>query len=162
MKANSAQFTSPVTADLTAKGIPHRTFTHPGPVVSLEQAALERGQRPEQVIRSIVFRLHNDEFVMVLVPGPAQISWLRLREHLSVSRMTMATKEEVLDRTGYQTGSVSPFGLPAPMRTLADEKIFEPDEISIGSGVRNTTVILSSADLRHALGKIEIGCFVEC
>ena len=162
MKATPAQFSSPVTQDLDAKKIPYRTFIHPGPVASLEQAALERGQRPEQVIRSIVFRLHNDEFVMVLVPGPAQISWLRLREHLSVSRMTMATKEEVLDRTGYQTGSVSPFGLPAPMRTLADEKIFEPDEISIGSGVRNTTVILSSADLRHALGKIEIGCFVEC
>jgi len=162
LNANSAQFTSRVTEDLTAKGIPFRAFAHPRPIRSLEQAALERGQRQEQVIRSIVFRLSNDEFVMALVPGPAQISWQRLRERLSVSRMTMATKEEVLEHTGYQTGSVSPFGLPAPMRILADEKIFCQDEISIGSGVRNTTVILSGADLRRALGQVEIGCFVEC
>ena len=162
MKIDLPQFRSPVTEDLDARGIPYRIYTHPAPVVSLEQAARERGQTPRQVVRSIVFRLPDDEFVMVLVPGPEQISWPRLRERLGVSRMTMASKEEVFEHTGYQTGAVSPFGLPSPMRILVDEKIFDQQEISIGSGVRNTTVILASADLRHALGGFEEGCFVEC
>ena len=64
--------------------------------------------------------------------------------------------EEVLRVTGYPRGAVSPFGLPQPLRTLADPGIFEPDEISIGSGVRGTTVILSSADLHRALPEVEI------
>ncbi len=162
MTIDPLPFRSPVTDDLDAKGIPYNVFTHPAPVESLEQAASERGQSPGQVVRSIVFRISDDEFVMVLVPGPEQISWPRLRERLGVSRMTMASKEEVRMRTGYQTGAVSPFGLPSPMRILADEKIFDQEVISIGSGVRNTAVILASADLRRALGAFEDGCFVEC
>ena len=65
-------------------------------------------------------------------------------------------------------GSVSPFGLPEPadlahrIRILIDESIFDEDEISLGSGVRNTAVILRSADLRRALPDAEAGCFVEC
>lgn len=162
MVQSETAFQSPVTEELSRMGIPFRTFTHPGPVQSLEQAARERGQLPEQVVRSIVFRLSEDEFLMVLVPGPEQISWPRLRETLGVSRISMANQDEVLQQTGYLPGSVSPFGLPAPMRILADEKIFAQAEISIGSGVRNTTVILESEDLRRALGDVEIGCFIHC
>lgn len=153
------QFSSPVTQDLDARQTPYRVFIHPGQVHSLEQAARERGQRPEQVVRSIVFRLNEAEFIMVLVAGPQQISWPRLREHLGVSRMTMATPQEVLEHTHYPTGAVSPFGLPKPMRILVDESVFQEQEISIGSGVRHTTVILSTQELKRALGDVEVGRF---
>ena len=56
---------TPVTRALDALGIAYRLFCHPGPIHSLEQAASERGQRPEQIVRSILFRLAEDEFVMV-------------------------------------------------------------------------------------------------
>ncbi len=153
---------TPVTRDLKSRGVPFRLFTHPGQIHSLEQAARERGQRPEQIVRSIVFRLAAGEFVMALVAGADQISWPALRQYLGVSRVTLATPEEVLACTGYQTGAVSPFGLPSPMRILVDEKVFQPEEISIGSGVRNTTVILRSQDLRRALPDAEVSCLVEC
>jgi Cys-tRNA(Pro)/Cys-tRNA(Cys) deacylase len=147
---------SPVSRVLSEMGIPHRVFHHPGPIESLEQAARERGQRPEQVIRSLLFRLGSDEFVMVLMAGPAQVSWPRLRSYLGQSRLTTATAEEVLAVTGYPLGAVSPFGLPGPLRVIADESIFLEDEVSIGSGLRGTTIILTQAALRQALGKIEI------
>ena len=153
---------TPVTRALDALDVPYRFFRHPGQVHSLEQAAAERGQRPEQVVRSIVFRLAQDEFVMALMAGPNQISWPALRAYLGQSRLTMATPEEVLAVTGYQTGSVSPLGLPHPMRVLVDESVLENDEISIGSGVRNTTVILRSADLLKALGDVEVAALCQC
>jgi Cys-tRNA(Pro)/Cys-tRNA(Cys) deacylase len=145
----------PVSKALSALGLPHSVFRHPGPVSSLEQAARERGQLPEQVIRSIVFRIGAGEFLMALVAGPAQISWPVLRSYLGQSRLSMATEEEVLAVTGYHPGAISPFGLPAPLRILADEGVFAPEEISIGSGERGVTVILKSADLRRGLGKYE-------
>lgn len=150
----------PVSRALTDLNIPHRVFEHPGQVNSLEQAAAERGQSPEQVIRSIVFRLGKDDYAMVLVAGAGQVSWAALRKYLGQSRLTTATEEELLITTGYTVGAVAPFGLPAPMRILADESVFAAEEISIGSGVRGTTVILRSDDLRRALGdKLEIGQF---
>jgi Cys-tRNA(Pro)/Cys-tRNA(Cys) deacylase len=143
---------TPVTRALDEQGIPYRLFRHPGPIHSLEQAAQERGQQPEQVVRSILFRLAEDEFIMVLAAGPRQISWPALRAHLGTSRMTMANEEEVLAVTGYPRGAVSPFGLPAPLRILVDSSVWEPEEVSIGSGVRGLTVILNRDDLRRALG----------
>jgi Cys-tRNA(Pro)/Cys-tRNA(Cys) deacylase len=150
--------TTPVTAALDQLGIPYRTFEHPGPIASLEQAAQERGQRPEQVIRSIVFRL-KDDFVMVLVNGARQVTWPVLRKFLGQSRVSMASEAELLAATGYTVGAVSPFGLPRPMRVLVDEQVFDQQEVSIGSGVRGTTVILAAADLRRALPEAEAGAF---
>ncbi len=67
----------------------------------------------------------------------------------------MATEEEVLAITGYAIGTVSPLGLLHPLRILADLGVFEPQEISLGSGLRGVAIIMKSADLRRVLGKIE-------
>jgi len=150
----------PVSQVLTSLDIPHRVFRHIVQVTSLEQAASERGQVPGQVVRSILFRLGEGKFVMVLAAGPGQISWSALRDYLRQSRLSLATEAEVLAVTGYRIGSVSPLGLPAPLRILADESIFQAEEISLGSGERDVGIIMRSADLRRALGEIEIGWFL--
>jgi Cys-tRNA(Pro) deacylase len=153
---------TPVTRELDEKGIEYRLFRHAGEVRSLEQAARERGQRPEQVVRSILFRLTEGQHVMVLVAGPQQISWPALRRYLGISRMTLASPEEVRELTGYEVGAVAPFGLPEPMRVLVDESVLAEAEVSIGSGVRNSTVILKRDALIQGLGEqIEVGNFVE-
>lgn len=153
--------TTPVSRDLAARGIPHLVLRHEGPVRSLEQAALERGQRPEQVIRSIVFRLGEGSFAMVLTAGAAKISWPALRAYFGQSRLTTATEEELLAVTGYSRGGVAPFGLPAPIRVLIDREVLAEDHISLGSGVQGTTIMMRRADLMAALGDVEVGDFVE-
>ena len=150
------QFSTPVTQELDTLQIPYRVFTHPNPVKSLEQAARERGQDPQQVIRSLLFRLSAEEFVLALMAGSGQVDWKALRRFLGEKRLTTASEEEMLRMTGYPRGAVSPLGLPHPLRILADPGVFAPEEISIGSGVRGTTVILRSADLRRALPNVEI------
>ncbi len=148
---------TPVTRFLDEKGISYRFFRHPGVVHSLEQAAAERGQRPEQIIRSIVFRLPHGGFVMVLVAGERQVSWHALRRHLGTSRISMATEAEVLEVTGYPLGAVSPFGTHQPIRILVDQGVLHENEISVGSGLRYTTVIMLCEDFLRALGKVEVG-----
>jgi len=100
----------PISIILQNLGIPHRVFRHEGPVTSLEQAARERGQRPGQVVRSILFRMSAGEYAMVLAAGPEQVSWKALRKVLGRSRITMAKEEEVLAVTGYHIGTVGPSG----------------------------------------------------
>ena len=146
----------PVARALDRSSIPYRLFVHAGPVHSLEQAARERNQLPQQVIRSIVFRVGKDEFLMTLMAGDRQIAWPALRRYLGQSRLTLATEDEVRLATGYERGAVAPFGLPQPMRILVDESVFAHEEISLGSGVRGTAVIMTSSDLRRALGDVEV------
>ena len=153
--------TPPVSSALEKLNIPHTVFRHENPVHSFEQAASDRGQRASQVVRSILFRIAEDEFIMALVAGPAQVSWKILRKHLGKSRVSMATEDEVLAVTGYRIGTVGPFGLLNQVKVLIDSSVMLEEEISIGSGMRNTAVILKSADLHHALKDSEIVSLTE-
>jgi Cys-tRNA(Pro) deacylase len=151
----------PASIALGKLNIPHQVFVHESPVNSLEQAAADRNQRPEQVVRSILFQIRPEEFLMVLMAGPAQIDWKKLRQYVKRSRVRMATEEEVLEVTGYRIGTVSPFGLKNAVKVLIDASVLKEEEISLGSGVRGTAIIMKSADLRQALAEAEIVSFGE-
>lgn len=151
----------PASIALEELNVPHQIFIHERPVTSFEQAAADRNQRPEQIVRSILFQIRSEEFLMVLVAGPAQIDWRKLRQLVKRSRIRMATEDEVLEVTGYRIGTVSPFGLKNQVRVLIDASVLKEEEISIGSGVRNMAIILKSRDLRKALGDAEIVSLLE-
>lgn len=148
--------TPPASLALSKMGVPHTLFHHSGSVESFEQAARERNQRPAQVVRSLLFRVREDEFALVLVAGPAQVSWKALRKALGRSRISLATEEEVLAVTGYRIGTVSPFGLANQPRVLIEAGVLKEEEVSIGSGIRNIAIIIKSADLRRALPDAEV------
>lgn len=156
----------PVSAALTAIGIPHTVFRHHTPVHSLEQAAAERGQTPEQIVRSILFRLGRakdgdgpGDFAMVLMAGPGQIAWKALRQHFGQSRLTMASAEEVLAVTGYPIGAVAPFGMRTEIPVLVDATVTAQNELSMGSGVRGMAIIIAKDALIAALGAVTVGHF---
>ena len=146
----------PVSLALEKLNIPHKIFRHETPVDSFEKAASDRGQRPSQIVRTILFRVTEEDFALALVAGPGQISWKLLRKILGKSRITMATEEEVLAVTGYRPGTVGPFGLLKPVRMLIEANLLKEEEVSIGSGMRDTAVIIKSADLLKALGNVEV------
>ena len=151
----------PASIALEKLNIPHQVFRHEKQLESIEQAASDRNQRPDQIVRSILFQIRPEEFVMVLVAGPAQVDWKKLRQLVGRSRIRMATEEDVLAVTGYRVGTVSPFGLKNPVKVLIDASVLNEEEISTGSGVRNTAIILKSADLRRALVEAEIVLLTE-
>ncbi len=148
--------TPPASIALEKLNIPHQVFVHVTPVNSFEQAAADRNQRPEQVVRSILFQIRPEEFLMVLMAGPAQIDWRKLRQYVKRSRVRMATENEVLEVTGYRVGTVSPFGIKNPVKVLIDSSVLKEEEVSIGSGVRGTAIILKTIDLHRALGDAKI------
>lgn len=151
----------PASIALEKLNIPHRVFQHEKPLHSFEQAAAERNQRPEQIVRSILFQIRPEEFVMVLVAGRDQVDWRKLRQLVGRSRVRMATEEEVLEVTGYRVGTVSPFGLKNQVRVLIDVSVLREGEVSTGSGMRNMAIILKSKDLHQALGESEIVSLLE-
>ena len=151
----------PASLALEKLNIPHRVFVHEKPLRSFEQAAQERNQRPEQIVRSILFQIRPDEFVLVLVAGREQVDWKKLRQFVGRSRIRMATEEEVLEVTGYRTGTVSPFGLKDRVRVLIDESVLGEEELSLGSGARQMAIMMKSADLRQALYDAEIVSLLE-
>ena len=139
------------TRELDRLGIAYRQKLHNRPVQSLMEAAEARGLGPEQIVRSLLFRTEDGSFVLVLMPGPSQVDWGKLRGHLGVSRVRTAHPDEVEQVTGYPPGAVSPFGLNGSPRILADPRIQDHEEISLGAGIKGAGLILPSQALLEAL-----------
>jgi Cys-tRNA(Pro)/Cys-tRNA(Cys) deacylase len=137
--------------DLLNGGFEFTVFVHANAVNSLDQAAKERNQDPDQVVRSLIFRLASESFAMVLVAGPKQIPWKSLRSYFNQRRLTQASPEEVLMVSGYKIGTVSPFGLASEIPQFIDESVFQSNQISMGSGKSGTALIMESTEFMRAL-----------
>ena len=147
---------TPATRALTASGIAHTIVVH-GRVGSLEEAARVRGLTPGQVLKTIVVRRGSGDYLFVLVPGTREISWPRLRTVLGVNRLSMPNAAKAKDVTGYERGTITPFGAkPAPhggpWPVIADIMITEGDgPFSIGAGAHGVSATIDGGDLVEML-----------
>jgi Cys-tRNA(Pro)/Cys-tRNA(Cys) deacylase len=151
---------TPVTRVLSELGIPHTLHVHETPLRSLEQAATERGLEKGQIVRSLLFRLEEQHYILVLVAGPDKVNWPKLRKVLGVRRITTAEDRQVQEVTGYPPGGVSPIGLKQPLRILAARGLEEQEILSIGAGIKNAGIILRTQDLLRAV-EVEFADLIE-
>lgn len=135
---------------IEAAGIDFSVTTH-GHVSSLEEAAQARGLTPDRVLKSLVVRRADDDYLFVLVPGGRSISWPKLRAHLGVSRLSMPDAAVAFSVTGYQRGTITPFGSTRKWPVIADASM-PLGPVSIGGGVSGTAFTVDSTDLVAHLG----------
>lgn len=134
---------------LVASGVTHRIVRH-GPVGSLAEAAAVRGIAPAQIVNTLVVRRDEHDYLFVLVPGDRKISWPKLREHLGVTRLSMPDAATARDVTGYERGTITPFGSIRPWPVIADSRV--AGTVSIGAGGHGVSATVDAADLLSALG----------
>jgi Cys-tRNA(Pro) deacylase len=134
---------------LAESGIDYEIVRH-GPVRSLAEAAAARGVEPAEVIKTIVVRRGDDDFVFVLVPGDRTIAWPKLRALLGVNRLSMPAADVAKDMTGYERGTITPFGSVRAWPVIADERV-AGREVSIGAGAHGVSARADGGQLIRAL-----------
>jgi Cys-tRNA(Pro)/Cys-tRNA(Cys) deacylase len=137
-------------AALQACGIEHRVTRH-GRVGSLAEAAVARGVAPGDIVKTLVVRRADDAYLFVLVPGDREISWPKLRALLGVSRLSMPDAETARAATGYERGTITPFGSTTAWPVIADAAIVGR-QISLGAGAHGVAATLHADDAIRALG----------
>lgn len=140
---------SPALAAVEAINLPHRVIRH-GRVGSLAEAAKARGVEPADVVKTMVVRRGDDDFLFVLVPGDRNISWPRLRALLGVNRLSMPNAEVARQATGYERGTITPFGSARPWPVIADERV-RGREITLGAGEPGVALAASADEILQAL-----------
>ena len=126
--------------DLTARGIPHRLVAY-GHVRSATEAAEQRGIALSALAKTLVVRVGEGRYVLVLIPGDRGLDYPKLRAHLGVRRLTMPDPDEAQAATGYVRGTITPFGA-GDHAVVIDRGLLAHDEISLGSGVPNWAIHL--------------------
>jgi prolyl-tRNA editing enzyme YbaK/EbsC (Cys-tRNA(Pro) deacylase) len=84
--------------------------------------------------------------VMVLATDRADVNGV-VRRRLDVRKISFAPHEEAVGRTGMEFGGITPVGLPAGWPVLIDEAVLAAAEVVIGSGIRGSKMLVSSASL---------------
>ena len=128
----SEQATTPAIDAVVALGLDHAVTRH-GRVNSLEEAAAARGIEPRDLVKTIVVRRGDDDYVFVLVPGDREFSWPKLRALLGVNRLSMPDAATAREVTGYERGTITPFGSTRPWPVIADAAV-AGRRISLGGG----------------------------
>jgi Cys-tRNA(Pro) deacylase len=141
--------TTPALDALDAAGLPHRVIRH-GPVGSLPEAAAARGVAVPDVVKTIVVRRGEGDYLFVLVPGDRVISWPKLRTLLGVSRLSMPSAGDAFAATGYERGTITPFGSTSPWPVVADARLSGRD-ITLGAGAHGVAVAVSADDAVRVL-----------
>ncbi len=114
---------------------------------SVEESARLQGIDPGSLLRTIVIRRGENDYVFVLVPGGREIDWPKLRAHLGVRRLSLPDQEEAREATGYERGAITPFGATNAWPVIADASIERLDRVAIGGGARGVNVHLRASDL---------------
>lgn len=135
---------------LQESGIEHTIVRH-GPVSSLAEAAAARGLEPRDIVKTLVVRRGEGDYLFVLVPGDREISWPKLRAHLGVRRLSMPDAATARDVTGYERGTITPFGSTHAWPVVADASMLGR-RVSVGAGAHGVAATASADDVVRVLG----------
>jgi Cys-tRNA(Pro)/Cys-tRNA(Cys) deacylase len=142
---------TPALRAVVAAGTPHRVVVTE-PARSAEESAEWQGIELGALLRTIVVRRAEDDYVFVLVPGGRRFDWPKLRAHLGTNRLSLPDAEEAKAVTGYERGAITPFGSARAWPVVADASIMGLERVAIGGGRRGVNLHLAPADLVAATG----------
>ena len=103
------------------------------------------------LLRTIVVRRGEDDYLFVLVPAGRRFDWPKLRAHLGVTRLSLPDADEAQRATGYVRYTITPFGSTRAWPVLLDAAVLDEPVVAIGGGARGVNLHLAPADLVAAL-----------
>lgn len=142
---------TPAIAAARGLGVPYRVV-RTEPARSAEESAQLQRIPLEALLRTIVVRRGDDDYLFVLIPAGRRFDWPKLRGHLGVSRLSLPDADEAQRVTGYVRYTITPFGSTRAWPVITDAAITAQPVVAIGGGARGVNLHLAPADLVSVLG----------
>jgi len=134
-----------VETDAAARGLSIEVRTGPR-ASSLEEAAELMGIAPAGIVKTLVVKRHDGQFLFALVPGDRQISWAKLRAVVGVNKLQLPHADVALEATGYVRGTITPIGSTTAWPIFADSTIVG-QRIHLGAGEPGLGLFVDADDL---------------
>jgi Cys-tRNA(Pro) deacylase len=118
---------------------------------SVEESAAFQGIEPGNLIKTLVVRRGTGDYLFVLVPGDRSIDWPKLRAQVGVSRLALPDADEAREATGYERGSITPFGSTTAWPVIADASLTGKGRVAIGGGGHGVNLHVDADELMAQL-----------
>ena len=158
--AQPADNDTPALAAVRELGVEHR-IVRTGVANSAEESAEMQGIPLGALLRTIVVRRGDDDYLFVLVPAGRRFDWPKLRSHLGVTRLSLPDADEAQRVTGYVRYTITPFGSSRSWPVIADASLASQPVIAIGGGARGVNLHLAPEDLVRMLDAEVVDVSVE-
>lgn len=150
-----------VASVFTSLGLAFTPLEHEPARTSLEAAAVRNGDIRDAV-KSLLVKFKRKEkelFAVINVPADRKLDWKKARAVLQADDVRFASEQEVIDQTGCPPGGVPPFGHPAGLAILVDNKVLERQTSEFNAGLKTKSVRLATADLKKAFDSVGAAYF---
>lgn len=138
---------------LEAIGVDYSVKPHSRKVYTCEDVAVERGVRLSQIVKTMIVKREDGQAVLALLPGHRRLSLRRLADLLGEKKIRLASRDEVVQTTGYEVGAVSPIGVrKSGLGVFVDSSVLDEEYVDISGGRHDVGVELRSVDLVKAVG----------
>ncbi|PPF87732.1 hypothetical protein C5B96_03890 [Subtercola sp. Z020] len=117
---------------------------------SLESAAALLGVQPSDIVKSLVVKRHDGDYLFALIPGDRQISWSKLRALVGVNKLSLPSPEAALEATGYERGTITPLGSSTALPVFADERM-TGRRVALGAGEHGYSLFADADPLLASL-----------
>jgi Ala-tRNA(Pro) deacylase len=115
-----------------------------------EDAAKIRGTNIEDAAKALILKVQSKDstyyFIQAIVPANQRIDLKKLKQILESKNVSLASPDEVLERTGCSVGSVPPFGKLFHIPMYMDESILKKDIIIFSAGTHNDSIQMKVED----------------
>jgi prolyl-tRNA editing enzyme YbaK/EbsC (Cys-tRNA(Pro) deacylase) len=140
-----------MTTYLQTQGLPGEIVHLSTHTPTVEDAARAVGTPVDRIIKSVLF-LADGVPVLVIANGTARVDHKRVADYLKVSRkrVKLADAATVLAITGFEVGTVPPFGHPTRLRTLIEASVLEQSEVYGGGGAIDILIRIAPAEIVRA------------
>lgn len=122
----------------------------PDETPTVAAAAEAVGVEPDQIGKSLLF-LVDGRPILVIANGMTRINYKALASYLQVNRkrIRLANPEQVLNHTGYNVGTVPPFGHKSAILTLLERSVVDQEELYVGGGEINALLRILIPELER-------------
>lgn len=138
--------------------VPFDVLRH-APVYTSEEAARVRGTPLASGAKALVCK-GDDAVVMFVVPADRKLDSKAVRQSRGWRKLRFASREEVLQITGLEPGSIPPFGSLFGLPTLCDARLGQNEKINFNAGDHGISVSMGYADYVRVESP-ELGTFAE-
>ena len=138
---------TPITQYLDKQGIEYKVLPQEKQTTSIEETAAQRGINPAVMVKSILLRDMDENYILACVPGNKSVDPKKVRAQLSCRRVTCVAAHQVQEVTGFEVGTVTPLLLPKNFAILFDISLQAQKTVTISSGNKQFGLELLSQSL---------------
>ena len=139
---------------LKDKNIYYNDIDH-APAATCEISAVARGEALEIGGKTLLLKDKNG-FKLFVISASLQADNKKIRKILNSQKLRFASKEELMELCGVETGALPPIGRPLYNFDLyIDKSVFKNDKIAFNAGILTKSFIINIEDYKRLISATE-------